>query len=39
MVESLLSGIVLGLSTITLMGLFIVAYIQFKRNKELAKSL
>jgi cytochrome b6-f complex subunit 5 len=35
MVEPLLSGIVLGLSTITLIGLFVSAYLQFKRGNEL----
>jgi cytochrome b6-f complex subunit 5 len=36
MVEPLLSGIVLGLMTITLLGLFVAAYLQFKRGNELA---
>ena len=36
MVEPLLSGIVLGLTTITLLGLFVAAYLQFKRGNELA---
>jgi cytochrome b6-f complex subunit 5 len=36
MVEPLLSGIILGLMTITLMGLFVAAYLQFKRGNELA---
>jgi cytochrome b6-f complex subunit 5 len=36
MVEPLLSGIVLGLMTITLAGLFVAAYLQFKRGNELA---
>jgi cytochrome b6-f complex subunit 5 len=36
MVEPLLSGIVLGLMVITLAGLFVAAYLQFKRGNELA---
>jgi cytochrome b6-f complex subunit 5 len=36
MVEPLLSGIVLGLMVITLMGLFVAAYLQFKRGNQLA---
>jgi cytochrome b6-f complex subunit 5 len=35
MVEPLLSGIVLGLMAITLLGLFVAAYLQFKRGNEL----
>lgn len=35
MVEPLLSGIVLGLICITLAGLFVAAFLQFKRGKEL----
>lgn len=35
MVEPLLSGILLGLIGITLAGLFVAAFIQFKRGKEL----
>lgn len=35
MVEPLLSGIVLGLMVITLLGLFVAAYLQFKRGNEL----
>jgi cytochrome b6-f complex subunit 5 len=34
--EPLLSGIVLGLMAITLLGLFVAAYLQFKRGNELA---
>ncbi|BDE17545.1 cytochrome b6/f complex subunit V (chloroplast) [Galdieria partita] len=34
MVETLLSGIVLGLIFITLLGLFIAAYLQYKRSSE-----
>jgi cytochrome b6-f complex subunit 5 len=36
MVEPLLSGIVLGMVTITLAGLFVAAYLQYKRGNELA---
>lgn len=36
MVEPLLTGIVLGLMIITLLGLFVAAYLQFKRGNELA---
>ena len=36
MVEPLLSGIVLGLVFVTLIGLFVAAYLQFKRGNELA---
>jgi cytochrome b6-f complex subunit 5 len=32
MVENLLSGIVLGFIFITLLGLFIAAYLQYKRS-------
>jgi cytochrome b6-f complex subunit 5 len=35
MVEPLLSGIVLGLMVITLAGLFVAAYLQYKRGNEL----
>ncbi|WP_404787495.1 cytochrome b6-f complex subunit V [Altericista sp. CCNU0014] len=35
MVEPLLSGIVLGLIPITLAGLFVAAYLQYKRGNEL----
>jgi cytochrome b6-f complex subunit 5 len=35
MVEPLLIGIVLGLSVVTLIGLFVAAYLQFKRGNEL----
>lgn len=34
-VEPLLSGIVLGLIPITLAGLFVAAYLQYKRGNEL----
>jgi len=36
MVEPLLSGIVLGMITISLAGLFVAAYLQYKRGNELA---
>lgn len=36
MVEPLLSGIVLGLMAVTLSGLFVAAYLQFKRGNALA---
>ena len=36
MVEPLLSGIILGLMAITLLGLCVAAYLQFKRGNELA---
>jgi cytochrome b6-f complex subunit 5 len=36
MVEPLLTGIVLGLIIISLAGLFVAAYLQFKRGNELA---
>ncbi len=35
MVETLLSGIVLGLITVTLIGLFVAAYLQYKRGNEI----
>jgi cytochrome b6-f complex subunit 5 len=35
MVEPLLTGIVIGLSFVTLLGLFVAAYLQFKRGNEL----
>jgi cytochrome b6-f complex subunit 5 len=35
MVEPLLSGIILGLMAVTLLGLFVAAYIQFKRGISL----
>jgi cytochrome b6-f complex subunit 5 len=35
MVEPLLIGIVLGLIVVTLLGLFVAAYLQFKRGNEL----
>lgn len=35
MVETLLSGIVLGLVTVTLIGLFVAAYLQYKRGNEI----
>jgi cytochrome b6-f complex subunit 5 len=36
MVEPLLSGIVLGLMVVRLFGLFVAAYLQFKRGNQLA---
>ena len=36
MVEPLLIGIVLGLVLVSLLGLFVAAYLQFKRGTELA---
>jgi cytochrome b6-f complex subunit 5 len=36
MVEPLLTGIVLGLMAVTLVGLFVAAYLQFQRGNELA---
>jgi|TARA_B110000977_G_scaffold154172_1_gene195919 cytochrome b6-f complex subunit 5 len=36
MVEPLLTGIVLGLMLITLLGLFVAAFLQYKRGNELA---
>jgi cytochrome b6-f complex subunit 5 len=35
MVEPLLSGIVLGMVTVTLAGLVVAAYLQLKRGKKL----
>ncbi|MBE9168351.1 cytochrome b6-f complex subunit PetG [Pleurocapsales cyanobacterium LEGE 06147] len=35
MIEPLLLGIVLGLSVITLAGLFVAAYMQYKRGNQL----
>nr|NP_038427.1 cytochrome b6/f complex subunit V [Mesostigma viride]Q9MUN3.1 RecName: Full=Cytochrome b6-f complex subunit 5; AltName: Full=Cytochrome b6-f complex subunit PetG; AltName: Full=Cytochrome b6-f complex subunit V [Mesostigma viride]AAF43867.1 subunit V of cytochrome b6/f complex [Mesostigma viride]WKT08292.1 subunit V of cytochrome b6/f complex [Mesostigma viride]WKT08398.1 subunit V of cytochrome b6/f complex [Mesostigma viride] len=35
MVESLLSGIVLGMIPITLAGLFVTAYLQYRRGDQL----
>lgn len=35
MVEALLSGIVLGLIPITLVGLFVTAYLQYRRGDRL----
>lgn len=36
MVEPLLIGIVLGLLVVTILGLFVAAYLQYKRGNELA---
>jgi cytochrome b6-f complex subunit 5 len=35
MVEPLLSGIVLGLVPVTIIGLFVTAYLQFRRRDQL----
>ncbi|MGB7086051.1 MAG: cytochrome b6-f complex subunit PetG [Phormidesmis sp.] len=35
MVEPLLSGIVLGLVPVTLIGLFVAAYMQYRRGDQL----
>nr|ARO91361.1 cytochrome b6f complex subunit 5 [Rhodochaete parvula]ASK39563.1 cytochrome b6/f complex subunit V [Rhodochaete parvula] len=35
MVEPLLSGIILGLIPVTLAGLFVAAYLQFRRGNQL----
>ena len=35
MVEPLLSGIVLGLVPVTIAGLFVTAYLQYKRGDQL----
>jgi cytochrome b6-f complex subunit 5 len=35
MVETLLSGIVIGFIAVTLLGLFVAAYLQYKRGNEL----
>nr|YP_005089914.1 subunit V of cytochrome b6/f complex [Pedinomonas minor]ACQ90843.1 subunit V of cytochrome b6/f complex [Pedinomonas minor] len=35
MVEPLLSGIVLGLVPVTITGLFVTAYLQFRRGDQL----
>nr|YP_008965051.1 cytochrome b6/f complex subunit V [Agathis dammara]YP_009121321.1 cytochrome b6/f complex subunit V [Araucaria heterophylla]YP_009144094.1 cytochrome b6/f complex subunit V [Wollemia nobilis]YP_009512031.1 cytochrome b6/f complex subunitV [Araucaria angustifolia]YP_009722040.1 cytochrome b6/f complex subunit V [Araucaria araucana]YP_009722121.1 cytochrome b6/f complex subunit V [Araucaria bidwillii]YP_009917284.1 cytochrome b6/f complex subunit V [Araucaria cunninghamii]AER45624.1 petG [A len=35
MIEALLSGIVLGLIPITLAGLFVTAYLQYRRGDQL----
>jgi cytochrome b6-f complex subunit 5 len=34
MVEPLLSGIVLGLAPVTIVGLFVTAYLQFRRRDQ-----
>lgn len=39
MVEPLVSGIVLGLVPVTLLGLFVAAYLQYTRGNELSKLL
>nr|YP_008965625.1 cytochrome b6f complex subunit 5 [Porphyridium purpureum]ATJ02832.1 cytochrome b6f complex subunit 5 [Porphyridium purpureum]BAO23601.1 cytochrome b6f complex subunit 5 [Porphyridium purpureum] len=35
MVEPLLSGIILGLIPVTLIGLFVAAYLQYRRGNQL----
>jgi cytochrome b6-f complex subunit 5 len=35
MVEPLLTGIILGLMLVTLTGLFVTAYLQYKRGNQL----
>jgi cytochrome b6-f complex subunit 5 len=35
MVEAFLSGLVLGLSVITILGLFVTAFLQFKRGSQI----
>ena len=35
MIEPLLSGIVLGLVPVTLAGLFVAAYLQYRRGNEI----
>nr|YP_010152786.1 cytochrome b6/f complex subunit 5 [Olisthodiscus luteus]YP_010152844.1 cytochrome b6/f complex subunit 5 [Olisthodiscus luteus]QQW50447.1 cytochrome b6/f complex subunit 5 [Olisthodiscus luteus]QQW50505.1 cytochrome b6/f complex subunit 5 [Olisthodiscus luteus] len=35
MVEIILSGMVLGLIPVTLIGLFVAAYLQYKRGNEI----
>ena len=35
MVEPLLSGIVLGLVPVTIIGLFVAAYLQYKRGNKI----
>nr|YP_009106744.1 subunit V of cytochrome b6/f complex [Elliptochloris bilobata]AIT95578.1 subunit V of cytochrome b6/f complex [Elliptochloris bilobata]AJM90151.1 cytochrome B6-F complex subunit 5 [Hemichloris antarctica] len=39
MVEPLLSGIVLGLVPVTLAGLFVTAYLQYRRGDRVTNSL
>lgn len=39
MVEILVSGIVLGLIPVTLIGLYVAAYLQYTRGNELSKML
>ena len=34
MVEPLLSGIVLGLTTVSALGLFVAAYLQYRRGNQ-----
>jgi len=37
MIEPLLTGIVLGLIPVTLLGLYVAAYLQYTRGNELSK--
>ena len=39
MVEPLLSGIVLGLVPVTMTGLFVTAYLQYRRGDRITNSL
>jgi cytochrome b6-f complex subunit 5 len=39
MIEPLISGIVLGLIPVTLIGLFVTAYLQFTRGNELSRTI
>jgi len=39
MVEPLLSGIVLGLVPVTMAGLFVTAYLQYRRGDRITNSL
>lgn len=39
MIEPLVSGIVLGLIPVTLLGLYVAAYLQFSRGNELSKMI
>lgn len=39
MVEPLLSGIVLGLVPITMAGLFVTAYLQYRRGDRITNSI
>jgi len=39
MIEPLLTGIVLGLVPVTLIGLFVAAYLQYTRGNELSRMI